>query len=309
MKKIILNMNDLIKFIETNKNIDFKSDTERKRLKNMIEKYDYSNIFSLKYFFATGRISKINNGIKEYSFRYDKKTKYKDLEKQYLKLLKLENKIREAVLIYETELKSHFKFFLEDFLKIQNIDFHFFINNLLEFDFSTKQFKKFELTEIEKEWKRQILAYSQNSYIDYCDYYHLLIKILSFGTIGKILDANYDNKKVFTLFYNYLKRDNKFSIGKIFKDLETIIILRNGLCHKESLIIFLEKGFRKNILMKGKSSRNYLLERINATSKIYEYCYNYSKKLDSSSWVKNYSKYRISNGINGNNFKKIKIDI
>ena len=50
MKKIMLNMNDLIKFIETNKNIDFKSDTERKRLKNMIEKYDYSNIFSLKYF-------------------------------------------------------------------------------------------------------------------------------------------------------------------------------------------------------------------------------------------------------------------
>ena len=46
MKKIMLNMNDLIKFIETNKNIDFKSDTERKRLKNMIEKYDYSNIFS-----------------------------------------------------------------------------------------------------------------------------------------------------------------------------------------------------------------------------------------------------------------------
>lgn len=137
----------------------------------------------------------------------------------------------------------------------------------------------------------------------------MLIKILSFGTIGKILDANYNNKKVFTLFYNYLKRDNKFSIGKIFKDLETIIILRNGLCHKESLIIFLEKGFRKNILMKEKSSRNYLLERINAISKIYEYCYNYSKKLDSSSWVKNYSKYRISNGINGNNFKKIKIDI
>ena len=46
MKKIMLNMNDLVKFIETNKNIDFKSDTERKRLKNMIEKYDYSNIFS-----------------------------------------------------------------------------------------------------------------------------------------------------------------------------------------------------------------------------------------------------------------------
>ena len=61
--------------------------------------------------------------------------------------------------------------------------------------------------------------------------------------------------------------------------------------------------------MKGKSSRNYLLERINAISKIYEYCYNYSKKLDSSSWVKNYLKYRISNGVNGNNFKKIKIDI
>ena len=91
--------------------------------------------------------------------------------------------------------------------------------------------------------------------------------------------------------------------------METIIILRNGLCHKESPIIFLEKGFRKNLLIKGKSSRNYLLERINSISKIYKYYYEYSKKLDDSSWIKNYTKYRISNGVNGNDFKKIKIDV
>ena len=45
MKKIILNMNDLIKFIETNKNIDLNQILKEK-IKNMIEKYDYSNIFS-----------------------------------------------------------------------------------------------------------------------------------------------------------------------------------------------------------------------------------------------------------------------
>ena len=36
---------------------------------------------------------------------------------------------------------------------------------------------------------------------------------------------------------------------------------------------------------------------------------NTVKKLDDSSWIKNYTKYRISNGMNGNDFRKIKIDV
>lgn len=302
-----LNINDLITFIEMNKNIAFQSATEKNRMKDMIEKYDYSNIFSMKYLFSTGKITQTNTGMIKHSFQYNKSVKYKDLEKQYFKLLKLEKKFREAVLMYETELKSHFKFFMEDFLKNENIDFNYFITNLQNFDFSTQQLKAFDLSIIQKEWSRQVLLYSPNTHNNYCDYYHLLIKILSFGTIGKILDASFNGKKVFTLFNNYLRRNNKFSIGKRMKDLETIIILRNGLCHKESLIIFLENGYRRNKLRQN--SRNYLQERINAINEIYEYYYEKKKNLNPSSWIKNYTKYRIKNGKNNNDFKKIKIYI
>lgn len=255
-------------------------------MKNMLEKYGYSNIFSMKYLFATGRPSQMINGIKVYSFEYKEKTQYKVLEKQYLKLLKLENKLREAVLMYETELKAHFVFFLEDFLHINNTDFKTFINTLFNNSSSLDKAK------FQSEWEKQVKDYSSNIYNNYYDYYHLLIKILSFGTIGRILDEKYNGKKIFQLFKNYLKRKNTFFIGKVIENLKTIIILRNSLCHKESIIIFLEKGFRKNLL-KGKA-RDYLQDRINAVTRVYEYYTN--KKLSNDSWIKNYEKYRAKNG-------------
>ena len=300
MGKRTLNINDLMNFIESNKNIIFKSESEKKRMKNLLEKYGYSNIFSMKYLFATGRPSQMTNGIKIYSFEYKEKTKYKVLEKQYLKLLKLENKLRESVLMYETELKAHFVFFLEDFLHINNTDFKTFINTLLN------KSSNLNGTTFQTEWKKQVKDYSSNTHNNYYDYYHLLIKILSFGTIGRILDEEYNGKKIFQLFKNYLKRKNRFFIGKVIEDLKTIIILRNSLCHKESIIIFLEKGFRKNLLKrKALKSRDYLQERINAITKIYEYYTN--KKLSDDSWIKKYKKYRAKNGSNKINFKKIKI--
>ena len=254
----------------------------------------------MKYLFATGRPSQMTNGIKIYSFEYKEKTKYKVLEKQYLKLLKLENKLRESVLMYETELKAHFVFFLEDFLHINNTDFKTFINTLLN------KSSNLNGTIFQTEWKKQVKDYSSNTHNNYYDYYHLLIKILSFGTIGRILDEEYNGKKIFQLFKNYLKRKNRFFIGKVIEDLKTIIILRNSLCHKESIIIFLEKGFRKNLLKrKALKSRDYLQERINAITKIYEYYTN--KKLSDDSWIKKYKKYRAKNGSNKINFKKIKI--
>ena len=300
MGKRTLNINDLMNFIESNKNIIFKSESEKKRMKNLLEKYGYSNIFSMKYLFATGRPSQMTNGIKIYSFEYKEKTKYKVLEKQYLKLLKLENKLRESVLMYETELKAHFVFFLEDFLHINNTDFKTFINTLLN------KSSNLNGTIFQTEWKKQVKDYSSNTHNNYYDYYHLLITILSFGTIGRILDEEYNGKKIFQLFKNYLKRKNRFFIGKVIEDLKTIIILRNSLCHKESIIIFLEKGFRKNLLKrKALKSRDYLQERINAITKIYEYYTN--KKLSDDSWIKKYKKYRAKNGSNKINFKKIKI--
>ena len=121
---------------------------------------------------------------------------------------------------------------------------------------------------------------------------------------------------LFTLFSNYLKRKNNFSIGKQIKNLRTIITLRNSLCHKESLILFLEKGIKRNRKIKSlkttKQPIDYLQLRINAISEIYEYYYNRKnlrKKLKEDTWIKNYRKTRLSNGKNDINFKKIKIDV
>ena len=319
MGKNVLNMPNLIDFIKNNKNIIFSSVAEENRIKNILGKYNYLNIFSLKYLFGTGykKIILPNNKYR-YEYIYKNQTKYKDIEKKYKELLKLENKIREGVLMYETELKSHFIFFLHDFLTTEKIDFNTFLNNLVRYDVKTNQNIRLitELGKITDEWKRQTNDYSMD-YDNYYDYYHLFIKILSFGTLGRILDAHYHGDKVFKLFSNYLNRSNVFDIGKIYKNLMTIIILRNSLCHKESLIIFLEKGNKKNemkrfeLKQKGQTLKeNFLQFRINAIVKIYEYyMQREKKKMPIDCWVRNYSKYRLKNGQNGIKFNRIKINV
>lgn len=318
MGKTVLNMPDLVTFIKDKKNITFNSVAEENRIKNILEKYNYLNIFSLKYLFGTGSNKvKLTGNRYRYEYIYGKQTKYRDIEKKYKELLKLENKIREGVLMYETELKSHFIFFLHDFLTKEGIDFNIFLNNLVIYNSGTSGFIPLisELKSINDEWGRQTDEYSMD-YDNYCDYYHLFIKILSFGTVVRILDAHYNGTKVFKLFSNYLNRST-FNIGKTYKNLKTIIILRNSLCHKESLIIFLEKGYKKNEMKKLEYKQqgrilkeDFLQLRINSIVKIYEYyMQGKKKKMPMNCWVRNYFKNRLMNGQNGIKFKKIKINV
>lgn len=51
MAKKYLKISDLIKLVESNKNIYFETSAERKRLKKMIEQYSYLNVFSLNTYF------------------------------------------------------------------------------------------------------------------------------------------------------------------------------------------------------------------------------------------------------------------
>ncbi len=165
------------------------------------------------------------------------------------------------------------------------------------------------IDKIEKEWKRQTDIFSIKD-PDYSDYYYLLIKVLSFGTIGVILNHSYKGQKIYTLFKNYLDIKKEFSIGNKFNDLQSIIILRNSLCHKESLIIFLEKGLKANNIYKN-PKKDFLQIRINSISKIYEYYHlknNKKKILDGKSWIKNYKKYRLSNR-KDIKFERLKINV
>ena len=166
------------------------------------------------------------------------------------------------------------------------------------------------LDKIEDDWKRQTEVFSIKA-PDYSEYYYLLIKILSFGTLGTLLNHSYKGQKIYTLFKDYLNRNTKFSIGNKFVDLQSIIILRNSLCHKESLIIFLEKGLKANNIYKN-PKKDFLQTRINSIVRIYEYYYfkidNKKKVLKNDTWIRNYKKYRLSNKVNFK-FEKLKINV
>lgn len=82
------------------------------------------------------------------------------------------------------------------------------------------------------------------------------------------------------------------------------------MCHKESLIIFLEKGLKANNIYKN-PKKDFLQTRINSIARIYEYYHlrnGKKKKLAENTWIKNYKKYRLNNK-HGNEFKKIKINV
>lgn len=311
--KVVLQRDELVEFIKENKKIVFNSLFEEKDIKELLSTYNYLNIFSLKYFFANGKRKATNeNGTYRIVYTYEYNTKYKILKKKYLELLKFEKKIREAVLKYEIELKSYFIFFLDEFLKANNIQFREFLNSLEDYDFNSKAMKLISqktLEKIEKEWAKQTDIFSRKN-PDFSEYYYLLIKILSFGTLGTLLNHSYKRKKIYTLFKNYLKKHNNFSIGNIFSDLQSIIILRNRLCHKESLIIFLEKGLKANNIYKN-PKKDFLQIRINAVARIYEYYHlrnNKKKSLKENTWIKNYTKYRLGNR-KEEKFEKLKINI
>lgn len=312
--KPVLQIDELINFIEQNKKISFKTLNEREDIKNLLNTYNYLNIFSLKYFFANGKTKKINeDGSFRIVYTYQFNTKYKVLKKKYLELLKFENKIREGILKYEIELKSHFIFFLDTFLKDNNLKIKDFFNSLENYNNITKNMEKISqktLDKIEDDWKRQTEVFSIKA-PDYSEYYYLLIKILSFGTLGTLLNHSYKGQKIYTLFKDYLNRNTKFSIGNKFVDLQSIIILRNSLCHKESLIIFLEKGLKANNIYKN-PKKDFLQTRINSIVRIYEYYYfkidNKKKVLKNDTWIRNYKKYRLSNKVNFK-FEKLKINV
>ena len=313
--KSVLQQDELVEFIKNNKKIVFKNISEEKDIKILLNTYNYLNIFSLKYFFADGKSKYINeDGTYRIIYTYNYKTRYKHLKKKYLELLKFERKIREGVLSYEIELKSHFIFFLEEFLRKNNLQFREFLNFLEDYDFTAKTTRPISskvLDKIKEEWKKQTDIFPRKN-PDFSEYYYLLIKILNFGTLGTLLNYSYKGKKLYTLFKSYLKRQSNFSIGNVFSDLQSIIVLRNSLCHKESLIIFLEKGLKANNIYKN-PKKDFLQTRINSIARIYEYYYlknnnNKKKVLQENTWIRNYTKYRLGNR-EGNRFEKLKINI
>ncbi|MGL4393175.1 MAG: hypothetical protein ACRCSK_07050 [Fusobacteriaceae bacterium] len=309
MPKKILTLEQQINKMKTEKNIVFENINEEETAKQFLTKYNYLNITSLKYLYASGcDYDQHGNKI---GHTYSHSTKFSVLREKYSELLKFESKIRESVLEYETELKVHFTIFLLNFLDNEKITFEVFLDNLYKKEFDESTGKNYLVNysteiknELEKEWKRSIEKFSPN-HKDWKNDYHLLVKILSFGQLVRILNLEYKNSgkniKVYDEFKNFV-RTNKFYIGKNFTALNTVHILRNAICHKESLVTFLDKGDRVGKLSVRKNAINFIYkysQQENIGVKI--------KDLNLWGWIMRFEIYKFGNSVN-NKFEKIKIE-
>ncbi len=299
MSKKVLGIEGQIGRLKSKK-ITFKNVLEEEDCKIFLLKYNYLNVASLKYFFATGK------GRESHVYMY--KTPYTILKKNYKKILKLENKLREAVLMYETELKVQLTLFLLDFLRSERLDLEELLSQLSGYSYRSRKEESGTDTfykQFREAWGKEIEKYSGHT--EFLKEYHLLVKILTFGTISILLDYNYidgvgKKEMLFSKFTNYKK---KFKFVKTIEELKTIVILRNSLCHKESIVTFLDKAWRLNYKQGQDRTRDYVKERQEAIKFIYEY--GCKKKINLNSVILNFSKYRLKNkGIK--NFKEIVIE-
>lgn len=298
-------ISEQIEYLENNKNIYFRNEDEKKEMKLFLQRNNYLNVISMKYLFSSGQEKKNNKLI----HKYEHQLSYEILKRKYNDLLEFEDELRNAILSYETELKVHLDEYFKTILKSRGIGFKENLRTLYKYNYIDREYKKLEendklFKDFNDEWEKHITQFSYN-HTDWNNYFYLLLKILTFGTINSILDLAIKNekdeyKKLYELFSNYLKREKiDFNIGKKLDDLKTVGILRNALCHKESLVIFLEKGFRKG--KNPKIKRDILTERINSINLIYQYNtelkYNSQSTLTQDSWIVKYSKYRLKNGV------------
>lgn len=321
--KEILNISAQIDSLSKNKSIDFENENQKEDMRIFLQRNNYLNVISLKYLFANGQRRENNRFIHTYSY----KTRFKILKKKYNELLKFENKLRDSILSYETELKVHLDEYFKTILKNKEIGFREYLQKLYRYDYENRSYDKLKsddyiFKKFDKEWKSNITKFSHSD-SDWNNYFYLLLKIQTFGMINDILclsvktdDEEY--KTIYELFNTYLRKTSKFKIGNRLSELKTIGILRNALCHKESLIIFLEKGFRAREKKDNKKTnpkgykRDFLKERADSINIIYKYFKELNgirnKNLPKDCWILKYADYRLRNG-KRINFKKLKINL
>lgn len=134
------------------------------------------------------------------------------------------NKLRDAVLSYETELKVHLDEYFKMILEREKIGFRENLQELYRYNHESKSYERIKsedeiFKKFDTEWRSHITKFSHIG-SDWNDYFYLLLKILTFGTINNILDlaVKQDNgkyRKLYELFHIHLKKkiNLKLEIG------------------------------------------------------------------------------------------------
>ena len=275
--KPLLSIEEQIARLIENKNVKVNSQIEKEKFKSYLLKYNYINVIgSTKLLFATGY------DIKKKEHIYEKATNCKDIMNLHDKFLKFECILREGIFDYESQLKVMLSLYLRDLFDKKQIGFEEFIKSIKSKD-NKKIFNNKEEEKYTEYWYRNITKYSEKHKNKMYSNYYTLIKILSFGTIVRIFLATYEGKHILSQVQNFIIKEN--ISFKIFNDLSTISILRNVLCHKEPILIFLNKGLLKdNIHNNGKDVYN---KRVTCIEKIY--CEYLGYQLPRDSIIKQFS--------------------
>ena len=278
--KPLLSIEEQIARLIENKNVKVNSQIEKEKFKSYLLKYNYINIIgSTKLLFATGY------DINKKEHIYEELTDYKDIIDLYDKFLKFECILREGILDYEIQLKVMLSLYLKQLFDKEKIGFKIFIESIQnrsnENIFNSKEKEKYI-----SHWNRKISEYSEKHKDKMYINYYTLIKILSFGSIVKILSSFYEGKSILSQVQKFIEKEN--IDFKIYNDLSTMNILRNALCHKEPILIFLNKGLLKdNMPNHAKSIYN---KRVRCIKNIY--CDYLKYQLPRSSIIDQFSNLR-----------------
>jgi hypothetical protein len=245
-----LTVEDQIKYLEKHKNIIFKDDHERKSAKEYLLKYSYSDVINpLKVLFSSG----YDDDEDKKCHKYEYKTKWSEIKRLHEQSRKIEQKVVQEILDFEQNIKSFFCDWLSREINEGTYDdFKNFINKLeMNQEEKIKLKRRYELNFYKNYNKKG--GYPDKNYENY---WWLLIMSLSFGEFKRLMEykilKNNETKKVVVFISEDLsQREESEDITKILEtlrlnnlNLDTINVLRNALCHKTNILIFLDQPLR-----------------------------------------------------------------
>lgn len=218
-----------IDYLKNNKNVDFEGNEEV--AKQYLQEYSYSDIINpLKVLFCSGY------NTTEKNHEYDNKTKWIDIQNIHKQLKDIEVKTFGIVMQLELEIKAKLcNYIANEINSNEDMDFKIFLEKLE--NRKTRECK-------ESFYQMNEKSYNEKYHRDYDDYedtnfvtrWYLLIMSLSVSDLNMILRTTYEGKNLF----KHIKFE-KFD----YYQLEEFRILRNSLAHGTSILIFLDKPFRK----------------------------------------------------------------
>lgn len=288
----MLNLSEQIEYLAS-RGVSFSA-KEVQEARGYLLTHGLHHIASFKYLLAmaydkTRARYHYPKGVKQVSFSL--------LKQKCENLAIFENSLCKAILALEDEIKSRVCLFLDYKFKTKALDLQAFLASLFSYSYKTKTYAPLSTEEIEgfkSSWTKRVGI--DGSEFDFNTHDYLFIKLLSFGCLCRLLDCSYSQNgrdKVYSEFYKFTRMCRSNEIAHFYPNsrictLRSLNTLRNTLCHKEPLIIYLDRGY-KIFKSNGRDELNTRIEAIELVCRYAKGNLNYSLK---NTWVGDFARLR-----------------